>query len=229
MMDKIIDTISNWKYIENLPDIINGFKFNRMLQLEKTKYFIFAYEHSQLHRKLTVLYDMATKDFFGRITIGLNEFYDVNLITPDINIFELNLRQQLESTLLSLGDFNQENLGIEILETNVLQWKYSRQLPTSCYGFELFINPSQPVRIINGSYIILDYSDFISCSNFVICYNVFRNEFFADMKICNQPRTISNFDAGNLEILQEVLHNNLEDTLKAIRMEIDLLTKNKAE
>lgn len=229
MMDKIIDSIRNWEYLSSIPESINGFTLNRLLQIEKTKYYIFAYENNQLHRKLTVLYDMATKDFYGQKSVGLNEFYDVDLITADIKIFEGNLRQRLEKTVLSLGEFNEKNLSSVILETNILQWTYIQQLPHKSHGFELFILPSQPLKTINGSYIILDYSDFSSCSNFVVCYNVFRNEFFADMKICNQPRTTNSFDAVNLENLQEVLHNNLQDTLQTIRMEIDSLVENKAE
>ena len=42
----------------------------------------------------------------------------------------------------------------------IMDWEYIDNLPKEIDGFKLFINPKEPVKIINGSYIIIDYCDF---------------------------------------------------------------------
>lgn len=37
-----------------------------------------------------------------------------------------------------------------------MDWEYIDNLPKEIDGFKLFINPKEPVKIINGSYIIID-------------------------------------------------------------------------
>ncbi len=77
------------------------------------------------------------------------------------------------------------------------------------------------VRVLNGSYIVFDYSDFDIESNFIIYYNEFRSEFFGEARIRNIPEMNYTFDSKNLEELEEKLRAKLRahmvDRLREIR------------
>ena len=85
---------------------------------------------------------------------------------------------------------------------------------------KLFINPKEPVKVINGSYIIIDYCDFEAESNFIIYYNVFRDEFFGEAKIHRIPEITYEYDSSELKDLKIKLENKLENTLKQLRERI---------
>ena len=57
--------------------------------------------------------------------------------------------------------------------------------------------------MLNGSYIIFDYSDFALESNFIIYYNEFRSEFYGEARIKNIPEMNYTFDSDSLLELEE--------------------------
>ena len=81
----------------------------------------------------------------------------------------------------------------------------------------MFITPEAPVRVLNGSYIVFDYSDFALKSNFIIYYNEFRCEFFGEARILNIPEMNYVFDSKSLPELEEKLKAHLTDRLQEIR------------
>jgi len=117
--------------------------------------------------------------------------------------------------------FNRDNLGSIIIDKQILEWPYGNELPQELLGFELFIKPSAPVKIINGSYIIIDYSDFSNESSLVIYYNIFRDEFFGEARIRRTPQMSAVFDATTLEKLQENIATHLNKVLQSIRNQLE--------
>ena len=107
------------------------------------------------------------------------------------------------------------------MKKKILEWDYVAKLPETIEGFKLFIKPAQPVKTINGSYIIFDYCDFATDSNFIIYYNVFRDEFFGEAKIRKIPEMNYAFDSHELIELEEKLDEHLLARLKEIRSRID--------
>ena len=84
-------------------------------------------------------------------------------------------------------------------------------------GFKLFITPHEPKRVLNGSYIVADYSDFSIESNFIIYYNEFRCEFFGEARVKNIPEMRYDFDSKTIEELEQKLDNQLAERLRGIR------------
>ena len=91
-------------------------------------------------------------------------------------------------------------------------------MPDVLDGFSLFIRPDAPFPVANGSYIILDYTDFSINSNFVIYFNIFRDEFFGESRIAGVPTVTYDFDAKNLPRLELTLKSKLARHLNAIRL-----------
>jgi len=219
-MEKVIVQIQEWEMLATLPTEVAGFVLLQNLEQRGTQYYIFTYENKEWHRSFSVLYDMATKEFLARTVIGLTEYFDVNFIVADIHLLEKLLTKRLNNTLVSLGKCNEDNLDSIIIEKQILQWPYGKELPQEIAGFTLFIKPWEPIKIINGSYVIIDYSDFSNESGLVIYYNIFRDEFFGEARIRRTPHMSAVFDATTLESLQDLISTHLATVLEDVRKEL---------
>lgn len=219
-MQKIVAQIQAWELLAKLPAEFAGFALSLEMKEKGTQYCIFIYQNKEWHKSFSVLYDKATNEFLGRTVVGLTEYFDVSFIVSDIQLLGKMLIKRLEDTLNSLAVFNRDNLGSIIVDKQVLEWPYGKELPQELVGFELFIKPSAPVKIINGSYIIIDYSDFSNESSLVIYYNIFRDEFFGEARIRRTPQMSAVFDATTLETLQENITAHLKAVLESMRSQL---------
>jgi hypothetical protein len=211
---EIAEIIRDWQFLQTLPSQLHGFCLSLDLSYDDDIFHIFSYNNTQTRRSFTVVYDPSTKDFLGRVAVGLTEYYDVRYIVTDLAKLEAVLTERMDSTLLQMAQFDKSQLSGVFLAKKVLEWPYGRQLPVKFGKFELFITPQQPLPIINGSYIIIDYSDFSTASNLLILYNIYRDEFFGELRIKRTPHATVLFDAKTLDELEEKLTNNLVDVLK---------------
>lgn len=220
-MDKIVAQVQSWELLTKLPGNLEGFTLRMELKEQGTRYCIFTYENKECYKGFSILYDKATKEFLARIVVGLTEYFDVNFIVGDIMILEKLLLARLKDTLHNLAEFNQDTLDSILIDKKILEWPYNDTLVKESSGFTLFIKPCQPVKIINGSYIIIDYSDFSSESSLVIYYNIFRDEFFGEVRIRRTPQMSAVFDGNTLEKLQENLDLHLIKVLENMRTQLD--------
>lgn len=221
-MKKIIEQAQAWEFLAKLPAEFSGFTLSLEFQEKGTQYCIFSYQNKEWHKSFSVLYDKTTNEFFARIVIGLTEYFDVNFIVADIQVLEKMLIKRLNDTLISLAVFNPDKLSSIVVDKQILEWQYGKKLPQELVEFELYIKPSEPVKIINGSYIIIDYSDFCNESSLVIYYNIFRDEFFGEARIRRTPQMSAVFDATTLEQLQENIIVHLKTVLEGMRKQLRL-------
>lgn len=217
-MQQIIDQLKDWPFLQRLPAEHAGFSLNIELTECGTQYAAFTYQNPRAHRSFAVVYDSATKDFLAKVTIGLNEYYDVAFIVTSLDALEKLLAAKLAATLDALA--GKEDFESIFRAKKILEWPYGRELPGELAGFGLFIAPERPVRFINGSYIIIDYSDFAAASNLNICYNVYRDEFFGQYRLENTPFSTGLFDARELGELAGKLEDHLRPALADLRRRI---------
>lgn len=220
-MEEIIKAVEAWQYIGALPQEMHGFRLQHDRQVEGDVYRIFCYENVLRHRKVTVYYHAETKEYKLKTAIGLTEFCDVNFISPNLAQMEAILQERLEETIRDLAFFRQEKLDSIVIDKKILEWAYVNRLPENVEGFSLFISPKEPVRIINGSYIVLDYCDFTNASNFIIYYNVYRDEFFGEARIRMIPEMNYVFDSKELDELEEKMELYFVKRLKEIRAKLE--------
>jgi hypothetical protein len=213
-MEKIIEQVSKWEFLRNLPAEIYGFTLINELMACGTQYRIFTYNNPNAHRSFTIMYDTATKDFLARTVVGLTEFCDISYITGDLTSLEKLLAERMENTLKCLAYFEPSSVCVRFREKKVLEWPYISKLPSRIQNFELFINPHEPVKVLNGSYAIIDYSDFSTESNLMINYNIFRDEFFCEIRLRRTPIMTADFDAKTLVELEARLESNLLRTIE---------------
>lgn len=217
MKDEIIaEANESVNFFENLPAEIHGFKFKKIFSVEGDKFFYFSYENSKIHRGLFAYFHEETKEYKIRLKIGFNEFCLTKFFTQDFSDFQKKISNELEKILENLsGDHTELNSLIK--EKNFPAWEYGKNLPENIFDFELFISPKNPVEITNGSYIIINYSDFKSESDFTICYNIYTENFSAEFTENRVPHVSYLFDAEDLPELEKKLQQNLSAELSKIQ------------
>lgn len=219
-MDKIVEQVASWEYLQQLPRELFGFTLINELMTCGSQYRIFTYNKPQARRSFSGLYDAATKDFLVRIVVGLTEFCDISFITPDFSTFEKLLAERMPKKLQQLATFDPASVCTQIAGKKVLEWSYGTKLPPELAGFALFITPDKPIRALNGSYVIIDYSDFAAESNLTVNYNIFRDEFYGEIRLKRVPIMITDLDARTLPDLEKKLTANLLPTLEDLRSKL---------
>lgn len=217
LVEQIKTETDGWEYKDGLPEDLHGFKLRHIDAENGDSYELFAYENESCHRSALAYFHEETREYKFKIRIGLTEFCLMQYITDKLEVFEGYLRHYLEQSIHDLGQYNPETLSYIMREQNITVWDYKPHLPPVLEGFELFITPDRPVRVLNGSYIIFDYSDFALESNFIIYYNEFRSEFYGEARIKNIPEMNYTFDSDSLLELEERLREHLVERLREIR------------
>ena len=217
-LQKVAGKTADWAYLQELPETIHNFHLKPIQQIHEDIYDLYSYVDSAAHRSVTAYYYAETGEYKLRIQLGSFEFCLSEYITPSLEIFEQLLRAQLYEILSDLADLNPAKVDELFEAKHIINWQFASTLPDTLEEFELFIRPSRPFRITNGSYIILDYEHFPSRSNFAIYYNVFRDEFFSDARVASVPDTDYEFDSHTLEELQDRISSSLAERLKTIRI-----------
>lgn len=220
LRNKIVDEIEATDFFENLPEKIHEFKLKLLFSDDVDKFFYFTYENSENHRALTAYFHEETEEYKIRVKIGLTEFCLTRFFTRDFETFCEKISAFLEMSL--------EKISVEHVELNPLiesqkisSWAYGKNLPKQIAGFELFISPEKPVEYTNGSYIIINYSDFKNFSDFSLTYNIFTENFSAELTINHVPKVTYLFDAKNLIELEKKLDEHLSAELSKIREQLD--------
>ena len=215
--ERVEKETSDWEYLNSLPGEVQGFRLKRLYEIHGDVYDLFCYDNPEAHRSITAYFHEETMEYKLRETLGLIEFCRMEYITGDFSSFEKLLREQMPSLLDRIASFREDSMGSILREKNLSQWEYGKSLPAELEGFNLFVKPSEPEEITNGSYVVIDYADFTTESDFAIYYNMFRDEFFGEARICKIPDVSYAFDSNDLRELEEKLSANLGPRLKEIR------------
>ena len=214
---KIKEETAGWEYMKNLPEEWHGFKLHREPVIGKNKYDLYAYVNENWHKRAIVYFHEETREYKVRLKIGLIEFARIEFITGKLSVFEELLNSQFEQLLMDMAEFNPATLSSIVVDKNLPDWQYGRDLPAENEGFELFIKPAEPVKINNGSYIVIDYVNFALESSFTVYYNIYRDEFFAEARIWNIPDVNYDFDSNDLRELEEKLRTRMPARLQQVR------------
>lgn len=220
MAAKETNPAEGWEYPDTLPESFQGFVRQNENRWDKQIFHIFSYVNEQERRGAVVVYDKSTREFMLRITIGLTEFCDVQFIHPDRNSFEKILQRALLPRLETLACCLPERMEYLFREKKITDWACETELPSRSNGFEMFLCPRTCIQFTNGSYLILDYSDFGLKSSLRFFYNVFRDDFFAEYLVIGAPQATQRFDCKTLSELKDKLRRDLDNATMELRERI---------
>lgn len=228
-IEKVEASLEGWQLLESLPPEIAGFHFSLLRAPHEDMYDIFSYENPALHRRVTAYFHEETQEYKLRVRIGFIEFCRIEFITASLGAFSQALEEHLAALIDGMVTFHPESLSSLVLKKGIREWPYGKQLPETLEGHELFIRPQQPVNITNGSYIIIDYVDFEQESDVTIYYNMYRDEFWGEVRAHSIPDVSYVFDCHELDELQKKLEEHLVPRLHEARNLAVTLEKKNAE
>ena len=216
LIDKLAAEFEAANFFDKIPAQIDGYTLKKMLSSDGDKFIYFTYENISAHRNLKAYFHDETKEYKVSTTIGLTEFCLTNFFTEDFNHFTEFLTDKLDATIKNLSTPINADSDIFIADKKFATWEYGKNLPQNLNGFELFITPKNPVRITNGSYIIINYSDFNTNRELSIFYNVYTDNFSGESQIGGVHQPLYIFDAKNLQELEKILTVNLSAELSKL-------------
>ena len=76
------------------------------------------------------------------------------------------------------------------------------------------IDPHRPLLGLNGSYIIASYECREKETGILFFYNVYRDEYYGELRAKGIPGIIHQYDAKTIPDLEETIRNHLEKDLK---------------
>ena len=215
-IDEIGKEVKEWNFIKELPAEIGSFQKTEPGTVEGKVLTICSYYDSAINAGADIIYTSETFDYILVRKIGMNVYRDVRYIYKEKDEFAKKVNGALPKILAETADPTLVNLGEMVAEHKILTWEYGNSLPTTMGRFSLFIKPANAIDYLNGSIIMLDYSDFEHQDQFVIYYNRFRNEFFGEVKIGGVFHATKTFDSKSLGTLEKKLVGKLAPTLEKI-------------
>lgn len=215
--NKILAEIETANPFDNLREEIADYKLKKIFAENEDKFFYFSYENAENHRAFAAYFHEETAEYKVRVNIGLTEFCLTKFFTNKLETFAEILNSEIETALENLSAPVDTTKDLLIADQNFEAWNYPKTLPKNINGFELFITPENPVKITNGSYIILNYSNFDTSCDFTIFYNVYSGNFSGETRINLVPNVSYLFDAVTLKDLEIKLEKNLTPELLKIK------------
>lgn len=216
IIGKLTAQVDELHFAENLPDEIDGFTVKKICAAVEDKFILFTCTNAA-HCALTAYFHEETMEFKVSQRIGLTEFCLTKFFTEDFAHFKELIDGELANVLQNLRDVRGGKLNLFLREKNLDTWIYGSELPATLEGFELFIKPTAPVKVTNGSFIVINYADFALNSDFVLYCNIYTDEFSGESRINGAPHVTYAFDAATLNDLEVKLKKNLVDELREIR------------
>ena len=207
--NKITAEIEATDFFDTLPAEIGGYTLKKIFTDDGDKFLYFSYENEKNHRSLTAYFHEETEEYKVRVKIGLIEFCLTKFFCNKFETFTEILNSEMKTAIENLSACADTKKDLLIANLNLSNWNYAKTLPQTIEGFELFIKPENPVKITNGSYIILNYSNFETLSDLTIYYNVYTENFSGEYKLNLVPNVSYLFDANNLKELETKLKQSL--------------------
>ncbi len=217
--DEVRARIEAWDYFSELPQELEGFTLTINKDIVDGIYRLFTYRDDAVHRSFFIVYQASLGEFHVQESIGLHLFCQIEYITGDLTELKKMLIDGMRNSLQKLRRFPNEELGCIFRDKGILTWDYIPKLPEKVLGFDLFIRPTEAIRIINGSFLFLDYTDFRTERNLVLYYNIYRDEFFGELRIRKMPRLITEFDSCDIKELTAKMEENFLPMLELVQAE----------
>lgn len=213
--------LKDWDFLAQLPPELHGFTLQPASGIKGLVLTMASYVNAAQRARLDLTYTTETFDYVPVKTVGLHVFRDERLFYRDRDVFAQQILDMLPRLIGEIDMRQPHPMNCEAQELGLAKWDYWQRLPKKIGNMELFITPANPLAYLNGSYILLDYSDFERGNQLYFAYNIYRNEIFAEFKQRGIPITTTMFDVpGNvkderkLDMLAQLIDAHLAKALQ---------------
>lgn len=225
MDNELLDRLKQWNIASVLPPSVGDFHLSIIQQLivgdgKDDEYVLFAYENNTNGWTVRGTYNPASEEFSVRSDIGMLEFAIIEFITDDFAAYCAMVEKRLPNLINT--HYVDRGLDFSVIMKNkgVPDMAWQDVMPLEYKGFQCQINPSEAVRIINGSYMIVSYYNAKEQSGLSIMYNVLRDDFFAERRVHNFPNLVHEFDSHKVKELHDALKEHLLPILDQLAADV---------
>lgn len=205
----------SWKIEEELPETIGDFRLCRTDRQEGRIYHAFAYESASTGWIVEGIFDEETMDYMVKADFRLFTMTDIEIITGDFERYKKSVATLLEKNLRR-SILEREKISVVVAGKVFTTWNYRDTLPETIGAYRLMVTPDCPILGLNGSYIIAEYENRERARGIVFFYNVYRNEYYAEMSAEKIPVILHEYDTTTIEKLASIIRKRLKSDLERL-------------
>lgn len=165
------------------------------------------------------LYDKETRDYTVQIVTQLTACHDIQFIKSTPEAFWENLLSSYECAVANTVGEERESLPFECKRAQIDTWQYEEVLPESVSEYRLTVTPRNPVRGVNGSYILAEYARADMGRGIQLYFNSYRHDFYGEAFVNGVAKITHVFDAKNLAMFEEVIRRELASFLSDLSVD----------
>ena len=203
----------DWDIEKELPPAIGDYKLKRMDKQGGRIYWAFCWENEKNGWQVRALFDEETMDYMVKMDLRMVVLTEIELITGDFEEFKRNVKL-LTPACVEKELIHREKVSILVEGKGFMAWDYSRYFPPAIGHYERIIEPSAPLLGLNGSYIISAYECREKETGILFFYNMYRDEYYGELRAKGIPGIIHQYDAKNIENLEREIEKSLSKDLE---------------
>ena len=191
----------SWNIETELPLEIETFHLERMDLQEERIYYAFAYKDSVTGWEVRILFDEETQDYMVKLYFRLFTITEIELINSNYERFKEDVVQLLPS----------------IGQNSFISWDYCKVMPLEIDEYKLTISPDKPILGLNGSYVIAAYECIEKNTGILFFYNMYRNEYYAELISHGIPGIVHQYDSRTINELEKNIQIYIYDDLEKLK------------
>lgn len=207
-----------WEIEKELPQNIGEFRLKRIDVQEDRKYYAFSYIGEKTGWEVKALFDEETMDFMIKADFRLFVISQIEMISGDFDSFKIIIKNMLPE-FIRKEMIERNKVSVLVKNKGFIDWDYSKALPETIHEYKRVIAPDMPVLGLNGSYIIAAYECKKNNSGILFFYNMYRNEFYGEMRLGGIPKIIHKYDAPAIKAFEQKVIKNLVKDLESLYVE----------
>lgn len=206
-----------WDIENALSPLVGTYKLERIDVQEERIYHAFQWKDEESGWTVQVLFDEETMDYMVKADFHLFSMTEIETITDVAKFDEFkSMVAELTPTWIQRTMIDR-SVSILIRGQGFTVWDYKDALPETIGHYRLTITPDKPVHGLNGSYIFAAYEYPEKNAGLLLFYNVYRQEYYGELRAATIPGIIHQYDAKTLEELEKKIARYLRKDLKLVR------------
>lgn len=203
----------SWDAEHELPQAIGEYRFHRIDKQEGRIYYAFGWLGEKTGWDVRVLFDEETMDYMVKMYLHMVTMTEIECITGDLIAFK-GLVKQLTPQAVERELIHRENVSILVKGKGFMAWDYREVLPETIGHYRRTIEPKAPLLFLNGSYIIAAYECQEKDTGVLFFYNIYRDEYYGELRAGGIPGIIHQYDASTVEDLEGKIRKSLAQDMQ---------------
>ena len=203
---------AEWNIEKELPAHIGSYSLERVDEQDGRVYKAFRWKDKKSGWEIRAVFDEETADYMIKVDLKFITCTQVEVITPDFERFKKNVRG-LTPDMIEKELIRRSCNSVLIKNSGFVNWNYEKLLPPRIENYERVIEPKSPINGLNGSYIIAAYQCNERETAMLFFYNVYREEYYGEMRSKGIPIIRHEYDAKTVNELAKEISENLQKDL----------------